>query len=80
MLEVCLMKIYVIQSFNEDGLENVYVGSDEEKALSLKAADFDNCDALFVEIWEDGGKTDDFRLVESSEEDEADDTNSEEIQ
>lgn len=61
------MKIYVIQSFNEDGLENVYVGSDEEKALSLKSADFDHCDALFVEIWEDGEKTDDFRLVESPE-------------
>ncbi|OBZ15186.1 MULTISPECIES: hypothetical protein [Bacillales] len=62
------MKIYVIQSFNEDGLENVYVGADEEKALSLKSADFDHCDALFVEIWEDGEKTDDFRLVESPEE------------
>lgn len=64
-----MMKIYVIQSFNEDGMENVYVGSDEEKALSLKAADFDHCDALFVEIWEDGEKTDDFRLVESADED-----------
>lgn len=59
------MKIYVILSFNEDGMENVYVGTDEEKALSLKSSDFDNCDALFVEIWEDGGKTDDFRLEES---------------
>ena len=64
------MKIYVIQSFNENGLENVYVGTDEEKALSLKSADFDDCDALFVEIWEDGEKTDDFRLVESPEEEE----------
>lgn len=61
------MKIYVVQSFNEDGLENVYVGAEEEKALSLKAADFDHCDALFVEIWEDGAKTDDFRLIESPE-------------
>jgi hypothetical protein len=70
------MRIYVIQSFNEDGLENVYVGSDEEKALSLRSADFEHCDALFVEIWEDGEKTDDFRLVESPEEDdeEAEDT------
>ncbi|WP_169091397.1 hypothetical protein [Paenibacillus sp. PL91] len=66
------MKIYVIQSFNEDGLENVYVGSDEEKALSLRSADFEHCDALFVEIWEDGAKTDDFRLEESPEEDDDD--------
>ncbi|WP_138756494.1 hypothetical protein [Paenibacillus sinopodophylli] len=64
------MKIYVVQSFNEDGLENVYVGDDSKKALSLKAADFDHCDALFVEIWEDGEKTDDFRLLETSEDDE----------
>ncbi|OMF20418.1 hypothetical protein BK133_29240 [Paenibacillus sp. FSL H8-0548] len=66
------MKIYVIQSFNEDGMENIYVGADEEKALSLKAEDFEHCDALFVEIWEDGAKTDDFRLVESSEDEEDD--------
>lgn len=59
------MKIYVILSFSEDGMENVYVGTDEEKALSLKSNDFDNCDALFVEIWEDGEKTDDFRLEEA---------------
>ncbi|MNU06084.1 hypothetical protein D3C72_2511410 [compost metagenome] len=50
----------------------MYVGPDEEKALALKPADFENCDALFVEIWEDGEKTDDFRLVdeEDLEEDE----------
>ncbi|WP_205516637.1 hypothetical protein [Paenibacillus sp. SYP-B3998] len=57
------MKLYVVLSFNEDGMENVYVGPDEEKALSLKTEDFENCDALFVEIWEDGEKTDDYRLV-----------------
>ncbi|MFX3635592.1 MAG: hypothetical protein ACE3L7_04975 [Candidatus Pristimantibacillus sp.] len=56
------MKIYVILSFNEDGMENVYVGEDAEKALAFKAEDFENCDALFVEIWEDGEKTDDYRL------------------
>ncbi|MBW7456572.1 hypothetical protein ACFOLF_11940 [Paenibacillus sepulcri] len=56
------MKIYIILSFNEDGMENVYAGTDEEKALSLKPGDFEKCDALFVEIWEDGEKTDDFRL------------------
>ncbi|WP_424766922.1 hypothetical protein [Paenibacillus sp. sgz302251] len=61
------MKTYVILSFNEDGMENVYVGTDEEKALSLKSADFENCDALFVEIWEDGEKVDDFRLEEFRE-------------
>lgn len=65
------MKIYVVQSFNEEGLENVYVGPDEEQALSLKSADFENCDALFVEIWEDGGKTDDFRLEETDASDES---------
>lgn len=56
------MKIYVILSFNGDEMVNVYVGTDEEQALSLKPADFENCDALFVEIWEDGEKTDDYRL------------------
>lgn len=62
------MKIYVILSFDGDAMENVYVGTDEEKALSLKPADFE-CDALFVEIWEDGEKTDDYRLVEETEQD-----------
>ena len=56
------MKIYVILSFDGEGMENVYVGPDEEKALSLKPTDFENCEALFVEIWEDGEKTDDYRL------------------
>ncbi|GGG14324.1 hypothetical protein [Paenibacillus abyssi] len=56
------MKLYVILSFNEDGMENVYVGEDEEKALSLKPSDFEQCDALFVEVWEDGEKIDDYRL------------------
>ncbi|MFF2093448.1 MULTISPECIES: hypothetical protein [Paenibacillus] len=56
------MKIYVILSFNEEGMDNVYVGDDEEKALAFKPADFENCDALFVEIWEDGEKVDDYRL------------------
>jgi hypothetical protein len=62
------VKIYGILSCNEDGMENVYVGADEEKALSLKSSDFENCDALFVEIWEDGEKTDDFRLEEAATE------------
>ncbi|MCM3273164.1 hypothetical protein [Paenibacillus elgii] len=56
------MKLYVILSFNEDGMENVYVGEDEEKALSFKPSDFGDCDALFVEVWEDGEKIDDYRL------------------
>ncbi|MFF2484694.1 hypothetical protein [Paenibacillus sp. NPDC058071] len=56
------MKIYVILSFHEDGMDNVYVGTDEEKALSFTPADFESCDALFVEIWEDGEKIDDYRL------------------
>ncbi|GGG79409.1 hypothetical protein [Paenibacillus radicis (ex Gao et al. 2016)] len=59
------MKIYVILSFNEEGMDNVYVGDDEEKALAFTPADFENCDALFVEIWEDGEKVDDFRLEET---------------
>lgn len=57
------MKLYVILSFNEEEMENVYVGEDEEKALALKTEDFENCAALFVEIWEDGAKIDDYRLV-----------------
>ncbi|UVI29040.1 hypothetical protein [Paenibacillus spongiae] len=56
------MKLYVVLSFNEDEMDNVYVGEDEEKALSLTPSDFDNCDALFVEIWENGEKIDDYRL------------------
>lgn len=56
------MKLYVILSFNEDGMENVYVGEDEERALSFKPSDFEDCDALFVEVWEDGEKIDDYRL------------------
>ena len=70
------MKIYVILSFDGESLENVYVGPDEEKALSFKPADFENCDALFVEIWEDGEKTDDFRL----EEDDAVDAGDKEVE
>lgn len=60
------MKIYVILSFDGENMENVYVGSDEEKALGFKTADFENCAALFVEVWEDGEKTDDFRLEEEA--------------
>lgn len=56
------MKIYVVISLREDQMDNVFVSSDEEKALSLTTADFDECDALFVEVWEDGTKTDDYRL------------------
>ncbi|MCU6795036.1 MULTISPECIES: hypothetical protein [Paenibacillus] len=56
------MKIYVILSFNGESMDNVYVGTDEEKALAFKPEDFEDCDALFVEIWEDGEKTDDYRL------------------
>ncbi|SFK82599.1 hypothetical protein SAMN03159341_101756 [Paenibacillus sp. 1_12] len=57
------MKIYVILSFNGESMDNVYVGADEEKALALQPSDFEDCDALFVEIWEDGEKTDDYRLL-----------------
>lgn len=66
------MKIYVILSFDGETLENVYVGPDEEKALAFTPSDFENCDALFVEIWEDGEKTDDFRLEEDGEDEELD--------
>ena len=38
-----------------------------KKRLRFKPADFENCDALFVEIWEDGEKTDDFRLEEDED-------------
>lgn len=56
------MKIYVILAFHEDGMDNVYVGTDEQKALSFTPDDFEPCDALFVEVWEDGEKIDDYRL------------------
>ncbi|WP_240415925.1 hypothetical protein [Paenibacillus periandrae] len=56
------MKIYVILSFNGESMDNVYVGTDEDNALAFKPEDFEDCDALFVEIWEDGEKTDDYRL------------------
>lgn len=67
------MKIFVILSFDGETLENVYVGPDEDKALAFKPAIFENCDALFVEIWEDGEKTDDFRLEENEDLEEDDD-------
>ncbi|MFS0838439.1 hypothetical protein [Paenibacillus sp. UNC499MF] len=57
------MKIYVVLSFNGESTENVCVTPDEEKATALKPEDFEDCDALFLEIWEDGEKIDDYRLV-----------------
>jgi hypothetical protein len=66
----CKLKIFVVLSFTEDGMENVYVGDDEERVLALKAEDFENCDALFVEVWEDGEKTDDYRVGAYSEDEE----------
>ncbi|MFE5324508.1 hypothetical protein ACFQ88_38305 [Paenibacillus sp. NPDC056579] len=56
------MKIYIVISLQEEQMDNVYVTTDEEKALSLKTDDFEDCDALFVEVWEDGSKIDDYRL------------------
>ncbi|TCM86433.1 hypothetical protein EV294_12011 [Paenibacillus sp. BK033] len=64
------MKIYVVVSFSEDGMENVYVGDDHEKVQSLNPEDFENSDALFVEIWEDGEKTDEYRVGSYAEDDE----------
>ncbi|GLX68762.1 hypothetical protein [Paenibacillus glycanilyticus] len=64
------MKIYVVVSFAEDGMENVYVGDDLERVQAMTAEDFENCDALFVEIWEDGEKTDDYRVGSYSEDEE----------
>lgn len=59
------MKIYVVLSFHDEEMDNVYVGTDEAKVLSLTTEDFENCDALFVEVWEDGEKIDDYRLPET---------------
>jgi hypothetical protein len=56
------MKIYVVISLFEDEMENVFVTTEEETALALKTTDFENCDALFLEVWEDGSKIDDYRL------------------
>ncbi|WP_336775618.1 hypothetical protein [Paenibacillus sp. MMO-58] len=64
------MKIYVVVSFTEDGMENVYVGDDQEKVQSLNPEDFENSDALFVEIWEDGEKTDEYRVGSYGEDEE----------
>ncbi|WP_186446171.1 hypothetical protein [Paenibacillus cremeus] len=56
------MKIFVLIALREEQMENVFVTADEELALSKTTADFEDCDALFVEVWEDGEKTDDYRL------------------
>ncbi|MCS7464968.1 hypothetical protein N0M98_33335 [Paenibacillus doosanensis] len=56
------MKIFVVISLQGEQMDNVFVSTDEEKALALTPADFDGCDALFVEVWEDGEKIDDYRL------------------
>ncbi|EGL17855.1 MULTISPECIES: hypothetical protein [Paenibacillus] len=57
------MKIYAVLAFNGESTENVCVTPDEEKAMAFKPEDFEDCDALFLEIWEDGEKIDDYRLV-----------------
>lgn len=57
------MKIFVVIALVGEEMENVFVSSDEERALSLQPGDFENCDALFVEVWEEGSKIDDYRLV-----------------
>ncbi|MFH5184985.1 hypothetical protein ACHHV8_21365 [Paenibacillus sp. TAB 01] len=56
------MKLYVVISLREEEMENVLVTAEEEKALAATTADFDDCDALFLEVWEDGAKIDDYRL------------------
>ncbi|WP_197035393.1 hypothetical protein [Paenibacillus sp. UNC451MF] len=56
------MKIYVVIAMRDEQMDNVFVSTEEEQALALTTADFDDCDALFLEIWEDGGKIDDYRL------------------
>ncbi|MDF2959705.1 MAG: hypothetical protein K0S39_1440 [Paenibacillus sp.] len=56
------MKLYVVIALREEQMDNVFVSADEEKALSLLPSDFENCDALFLEVWEDGEKIDDYRL------------------
>lgn len=57
------MKIYVVLALREEEMKNVFVSDDEPKVLALTTADFDDCDALFLEVWEDGAKIDDYRLV-----------------
>ncbi|WP_171654898.1 hypothetical protein [Paenibacillus foliorum] len=56
------MKIYVVIALREDQMDNVFVSTDEEKILALLPSDFDDCDALFLEVWEDDAKIDDYRL------------------
>ncbi|MCI3920763.1 hypothetical protein MO973_11025 [Paenibacillus sp. TRM 82003] len=54
------MKIYVVVGLRDEEMENVLVTVNEEELAALKAGDFE-CDALFVETWEDGGKIDEYR-------------------
>lgn len=56
------MKIFVVIAMRDEQMDNVFVSTEEEQVLALTTADFDDCDALFLEIWEDGGKIDDYRL------------------
>ncbi|MCR8635499.1 MULTISPECIES: hypothetical protein [Paenibacillus] len=56
------MKIYVVIALRGEQMDNVFVSTEEEKVLALTPSDFDECDALFLEVWEDDAKIDDYRL------------------
>jgi hypothetical protein len=57
------VKIYVVIALREEQMDNVFVSTDEDKVAGLQLSDFDDCDALFVEVWEDDAKIDDYRLL-----------------
>jgi hypothetical protein len=50
------MRIYVVIGLFADNSENVYVGTDLFKVLSFQPSDFDCCDSLLIEVWENGEK------------------------
>jgi hypothetical protein len=50
------MRIYVVIGLFADNSENVYVGTDLSKVLSFQPSDFDCCDSLLIEVWENGEK------------------------
>ncbi|MCZ8517149.1 hypothetical protein O9H85_33320 [Paenibacillus filicis] len=57
------MKIYVVIALSGEQMDNVFVTTEEEQVNALTLEDFEACDALFVEVWENGGKIDDYRLI-----------------
>lgn len=62
------MQIYVVVSLVGEDFVNIYVGPDLDKVNEIKVSEIEGCDALFVEIWENGGKIDEYRVIEDDKE------------